>query len=59
MSTEGATQGDPLAMALFAIATIPLIDQLKQDILQVWYADDAPGLASYPLCKHGGRKSVS
>ena len=30
-------------MAFYAIATIPLIDKLKQDILQVWYTDDATG----------------
>ena len=33
MSREGATQGDPLAMAFYTIATIPLIDKLKQDII--------------------------
>ena len=43
MSREGVTQDDPLAMAFYAMATIPLIDKLKQDILQVWYADDATG----------------
>ena len=42
-SREGVTQGDPLAMALYAITTIPLIDELKGDVLQVWYADDAAG----------------
>ena len=37
------TQGDPLAMPLYALATTPLIDQLSniQDVIQVWYADDA------------------
>ena len=43
MSREGVTQGDPLAMAFYAIATIPLIEKLRQDTLQVWYADDAAG----------------
>ena len=33
MSREGVTQGDPLAMAFYTIATIPLIDKLKQDII--------------------------
>ena len=42
MSKEGTTQGDPLAMAMYAIATIPLIKQLKvsTEVEQVWYADD-------------------
>ena len=43
MSKEGVTQGDPMAMAFYAIATIPLIEKLKEDMLQVWYADDAAG----------------
>ena len=50
-SEEGTTQGDPLAMPMYALATIPLINQLgdPSNIIQVWYADDASvagGLAS-------------
>ena len=30
-------------MAFYAIATIPLIEKLRQETLQVWYADDAVG----------------
>jgi len=41
LSEEGTTQGDPLAMPMYALATIPLMDQLPQVIAQVWYADDA------------------
>ena len=42
-SEEGTTQGDPLAMPLYTLATIPLINHLSNisDIKQVWYADDA------------------
>ena len=42
-SEEGTTQGDPLAMPLYALATIPLINRLSSvpDVKQIWYADDA------------------
>ena len=44
MSQEGTTQGDPLAMAMFALATIPLIQTLsttREGSKQAWFADDA------------------
>ena len=41
VSQEGATQGDPLAMAMYGIATLPLISRLHTESLtQKWYADD-------------------
>ena len=42
MSQEGTTQGDPLAMAMYAIAITPLIHHLKDTAVhQAWFADDA------------------
>ena len=42
-STEGTTQGDPLAMAMYAVAIVPLIHKLRSnspDVKQVWFADN-------------------
>jgi hypothetical protein len=39
-SCEGVMQGDPLAMAMFALGVTPLIREL-QGIRQIWFADDA------------------
>ena len=41
LSQEGTTQGDPLAMPMYALATIPLIKELDGHCKQTWYADDA------------------
>ena len=44
MSKEGVTQGDPLAMICYGLASLPLIRSLKEENAswrQVWYADDA------------------
>ena len=41
-SKEGMTQGDPLAMIVYRIGILPLINNLKHDIpdvIQPWYAD--------------------
>ena len=47
--TEGTTQGDPLAMAMYAIAIKPLITTLKErcpSVKQARYADDATAASS-------------
>ena len=42
LSQQGVTQGDPLAMAMYAVAITPLIYCLTEERLkQVWFADDA------------------
>ena len=38
---EGTTQGDPLAMPMYAPAIMLLIYRVSQLVKQVWYADDA------------------
>lgn len=42
-SQEGTTQGDPLAMPFYALATFPLINSLPlpTSLHHIWYADDA------------------
>jgi len=42
-SREGTTQGCPLAMAMYALALVPLSKHLQPICKQVWYADDATG----------------
>ena len=41
-SLEGTTQGDPLAMAMYAVATMPLLRKAQTpSAKQVWFADNA------------------
>ena len=48
-SCEGTAQGDPLAMAMFGLASIPLLYKVKtEDTGQLWFADDA-GCGGIPL----------
>ena len=54
LSQEGTTQGDPFAMAMYAIAVNPLIHRLKQDTTkQIWFADDATAGGKLN-CANGG-----
>uniref|UniRef100_A0A1X7TJ92 Reverse transcriptase domain-containing protein n=1 Tax=Amphimedon queenslandica TaxID=400682 RepID=A0A1X7TJ92_AMPQE len=45
LSQEGVTQGDPLSMFNYAVATV-LIRKLNQisDVTQLWYADDSSAI---------------
>ena len=41
-SSEGTTQGDPLAMAMYSVSVTTLIASLQDPrVKQVWFADDA------------------
>ena len=46
-SKEGVTQGDPLSMFVYAVATLPLIECIGHPNAgrDVWYADDASACA--------------
>ena len=48
MSAEGTTQGDPLAMGLYALSIQPLITSLQvaSSVKQCWFADNASGAGS-------------
>jgi len=51
LSQEGVTQGDNAAMAMYALATRPLIQALSNEtandeVKQVWYADDSSAVGS-------------
>ena len=62
-SEEGTTQRDPIAMAMYGAATLPLIDMLEdQNLTYRWYADDGNVAGSLEslrvvldmLYEHGG-----
>ena len=47
---EGVIQGVPLAMIVYGIGILPLINNLKQEIpcvTQPWYSDDAGSLGTF------------
>ena len=53
-STEGTTQGDPIAMALYGLSLLPLTSHLKSEsnqINQVTYADDLTGAGKIRFLK--------
>ena len=43
LSQEGTTQGDPLAMGMYALGTLPLIHELNPYARQIWFADATAG----------------
>ena len=55
VSTEGATQGDPPAMGLYALSIQLLITSLQatSSVKQCWFADDASGAGSITEIRTG------
>ena len=61
-SHEGTTQGCPLAMAFYAVSTIPLISKCRDTppdedcpaAKQTWYADDAAAVVCSGLFASSG-----
>jgi hypothetical protein len=51
LSQEGTTQGCPLAMAMYAIALVPLLKHLLPLCKQVWFADDATGCDKFAVMR--------
>lgn len=52
---EGITQGDPLSMHLYGLASLPLIRELRTrmsspdcELVQSWYADDSTAMGPAP-----------
>ena len=44
LSCEGTTQGDLVAVPMYALGIVPLVQAVSSpDITQVWYADDSSG----------------
>ena len=53
-SMEGTTQDDPLAMAMYALVIVPLINHLKEkapNAKQVWFADDSDAIGRWKTLK--------
>ena len=52
-------QGDPLAMAMFVLAMVPLINKTSGEVRQIWYTDDASASDKMDGLRAGGTKSQS
>ena len=46
LSREETTQGNPLAILMYTLATVPLIRRLPDLVTQVWYADNPTALGT-------------
>jgi hypothetical protein len=50
---EGLSQGDPLAMILYSVALMPLVEHVRRfepDALTPWYANDAAAVGQAESC---------
>eukprot|EP00117_Sycon_ciliatum_P027087 scpid42792/ scgid5532/ len=55
LSLEGTTQGDPLAMPIYAVALVPLLaalDASTSRVHQIWYADDSAAGGKLRAVRH-------
>ena len=53
LAEEGLSQGDPLAMALYGVALLPLAEKLKRAVPEVavpWFADDVATVGNLSDC---------
>ena len=46
LSQEGTTQGDPLAMPMYGLSTIPIIRKMDGICKHIWYADDSAAIGT-------------
>ena len=59
LSCEGTTQGDPLAMAMYALGTVPLIRRAASSkAVQAWYADDSTEASTLTKLHKWWKKSI-
>jgi hypothetical protein len=53
LSEEGLSQGDPLAMILYGVALLPLVEGLRQAVPEAttpWFADDSAAIGNMHKC---------
>jgi hypothetical protein len=53
LSEEGLSQGDPLAMILYGVALLPLVEGLRQAVPEAttpWFADDSAAIGKMTVC---------
>ena len=61
-SKEGVTQGDPLGMAIYTVAVVPLIREpeiVTSPIIMVWFADDAAATGPFDALLKWWKKIVN